>query len=445
MKSHAIKVAMLGLLSCVLLQSGHAYAYGALLRLRAGNGALDPSFGTGGEVFTTGAADSFSSLFLTSNRTYAGGSITNTNGTISPVVRRYQTNGTPDLSFTSTSTGTGISILPSLTSAPGRVFGVAQDSSQRPIALCGDGTNVWLTRLYNYGNVDTTYGNYPTKPGISLPFGTGQRALTPVGMKLLSDNRTLVVAQNADGSPGFSLARVSTAGIPDLISVGNSFGEVATVAYARDFDADAYGNIAVVGQSSSNDFGMITLHKDAVVPDKLVVGFRETKHYTAYPNNGTYGAAVVFDWTTMITVAVAVAASPQHPVAGIRIPIRRYQSGGNMYGDTWTLNQDGWGGTISLGTVPQTTAPTWKLSSFAEYDSWGFPVPKYYVSGYSNMSSGSLQFEVVKLNGTVGNFLETSFGTSGEAHVPVSGYNAAGFAIGTVPQSANPVIAGIVY
>src|SRR5581483_9875017 len=117
--------------------------------------------------------------------------------------------------------------------------------------------------------------------------------------------------------------RVSSSGTPDLVSKGNSFGETATVSTAFDFAIDSHDNIAVTGQSSAGDFGLITLTKDAVVPDKLVVNFRDTRHYSQYPNNRTFGSGVAFSpIASSITAVVGIQATSQFPVSGVRFHIR---------------------------------------------------------------------------------------------------------------------------
>jgi len=449
MKSVSTAFSVLGIGASVLSASGVAHAYGALLRLNATSGAQDTSFGTNGLVTSTASGDSYSSVIATPTVEYAAGAAQTGTNTTRPVVRTYLLGGSP----ASWAQG-GTAILPSVSTAPAQhAQAIVRDSSNRIIAVCDDGTNVWLVRLDSSGNPDPTYGNNTLNPGVVSPFGGlgNGLALRAVGVKLLSDGRTIVVANNANGAAGFSLARVNAAGVVDLLSTGNSFGETATVSSAMDFAIDSHDNIAITGQSSTGDCGVITLTKDVVVPDKLVVNFRDTVHFTQYPNNHTFGSGVAFEPIAgSMTVVVGIQATPQYPVSGVRFRFRTYD---NNYSSSpaWTLNDSLTGPYIS-GSTPQTTSPTWKVLPIEIIGPSGLPSLEYYVAGTSQTASGSYQFEVVKVTAVDPNTGllqgDSAFGSNGEVHYPLSGYNAVGLNVAATGRGGTtnyPVVAGVVY
>lgn len=189
MKSRKVQFSVLSICVSALLHSGGARANGMLQALQE-NGQPDTAFGSGGHVFTSGAGDYFTSIFVSTSIVIGGGAIDVGAGRTRAGMWRYlRDTGAVDSSW-----GTnGVVTVPSpVSTQPKQYVQAVVRNGSLYTALCGDGTNVWLARFDANGELDGDFG----WQGIVFPFGPVQNYLTPVGMQFTSDGNLIVVAQN---------------------------------------------------------------------------------------------------------------------------------------------------------------------------------------------------------------------------------------------------------
>lgn len=232
-----------------------------LVRYNA-NGSLDMSFGTGGKVFTPvgpgTSLDLGSALVIQSDgKLVAAGHTTNAVGTTSTdfALARYNVNGTLDSTF-----GTGGKITTPVggTDSDDRAFSLVAQTDGKLVAAgyaslgIATGDDFGLVRYNADGTLDTT-------------FGTGGKAITPVGGTNSSDQASALVLQ-PDGklvAAGYTSNR------------GGSTGrDAALVRYNADGSLDmSFGTggkvITAVGTTNSTD----SISELVLQPDgKLVAG-----------------------------------------------------------------------------------------------------------------------------------------------------------------------------
>jgi uncharacterized delta-60 repeat protein len=201
------------------------------------NGELDPTFGTGGRVFTDfgGLATGTSMAIQPDGQILAGGFTRNGgNPNQQFALARYQTDGTLDPTFDSDGKViTGFS-------GNAICFGMVLQSDGRIVAAGGltnpaGGKDFVLTRYNSNGALDNTFGNLGT---VITDFGGSDFAFTVV---LQPDDKIVAAGQYtnfSDGSGDFALARYLTTptNSPVLQTEANSTQAVAldSVTLVRD-------------------------------------------------------------------------------------------------------------------------------------------------------------------------------------------------------------------
>ncbi|MFD0273974.1 calcium-binding protein [Kitasatospora sp. NPDC127111] len=189
----------------------------ALARLNT-NGSPDTGFGTGGKVTTdfAGGADAARGLALQSDgKTVAVGYTGNSTGNYDFALARYNTDGSPDTSFSSDGKVA--------TTFGGVDFGhaVAIQPDGRIVAAGYTGSDFAIARYNTSGNLD---GSFDTDGKVTTDFGGSEVAY---GVAVQSDGRIVVVGDSASGGASdFALARYNPDGSLDTGFSGD--GKVTT-------------------------------------------------------------------------------------------------------------------------------------------------------------------------------------------------------------------------
>jgi uncharacterized delta-60 repeat protein len=170
------------------------------------NGELDPTFGTGGRVFTTfnSLASSGTSIAIQPDAKILAGGFTGGNQRFA--LARYQTDGTLDPTFdgdgkVTTAFSGNAMCLAMVLQSDGRI--VAAGGLTNPAG----GRDFVLTRYNSNGALDNTFGNLGT---VITDFGGADFAFTVV---LQPDDKIIAAGQYtnfSDGSGDFALARYLT-------------------------------------------------------------------------------------------------------------------------------------------------------------------------------------------------------------------------------------------
>ncbi|MUG95782.1 tandem-95 repeat protein [Scytonema sp. UIC 10036] len=225
----------------------------ALIRYNV-NGSLDTSFGNGGKVMTSIAANGyevFKSIAVQSDgKIVVTGSADNGNGSnFDFTLIRYNSNGSLDSSF-----GNGGKIITPISGASDWVSSIAIQPDGK-IILGGQGNSEFALVRYNPdGSLDNSFGN---SGKIITDMGSSVSKIE--GISIQSDGKIVAAGHLFTGNntelTEFALVRYNPDGSPDT-SFGNG-GKVMTpishttdMAYGLALQSD--GNIVVVGNSNNN-------------------------------------------------------------------------------------------------------------------------------------------------------------------------------------------------
>lgn len=156
---------------------------------------------------------------------------------VAPIVIRYTGHGSPDTSFGRL--GATTTTFLNGNSPDQSVVAIGVDANLRVTALCNtlkSGHNeTFVVRFNNNGSVDETYGT----SGFVGP--VGQSEMSAVAMRLLSDNRAVLVgkavAPDANGNLRPTIARLSPSGAVEFARTLSS----TNLEFARDLAVDAKG------------------------------------------------------------------------------------------------------------------------------------------------------------------------------------------------------------
>jgi uncharacterized delta-60 repeat protein len=228
----------------------------ALARYNA-NGSLDQSFGTGGRVLTDfsqqgGDDEAFAIAVQPDGKILAAGRSDSTGGnTSSFAVARYMSNGQLDPSF-----GTGGIAITSFTDSDAEINGIAIQPDGKIVVAGSSASAFALARYLPNGALDTTFGTGGT---VTTPIGNAS-SVQAVGVAVQSDGK-IVAGGAADAA--FAAARYNADGSPDPTfgsggSATTSFGGTFDTAEAMALQSD--GKIVLVGFSDVNgseDFALV--------------------------------------------------------------------------------------------------------------------------------------------------------------------------------------------
>jgi len=246
------------------------------------NGTLDPSFGTGGIVFTpTGTSSRIESIVLQPDGKIvaAGFSFNGSNSDFTVV--RYRVDGTLDPTF-----GSGGRVITQIGSSDDHPYAAALQPDGR-IVVAGRST---FSFLYNFAVV-----RYNSDGTLDNSFGVGGIATTAVGsghaeiwsIALQPDGKIVAggsVSNSSAGEVRFALARYSSTG-----SLDDSFGmggvtttEVGTYSRISDVELQSDGKIVVVGGATNgptlNDFAVLRYEANGMLDPSFGEGGRVLTH-----------------------------------------------------------------------------------------------------------------------------------------------------------------------
>jgi len=192
----------------------------ALVMAQAGR--LDPTFGTGGKVFTKNATNFGQAVnavaLQTDGKIVVAGSLNNNFGLV-----RYNANGSLDSTFGS---GGIVSINPQDT-AVDVLFGIAIQSNGKILAAgpVNAGNDFFMIRLNPNGSLDTTFGNSGVAAEEACIPNSGALAVQPNGeIAVVGGGCAVRFEQNGTLDPSFGIG-----GVAKLVS-----GEGGTVALQTD-------------------------------------------------------------------------------------------------------------------------------------------------------------------------------------------------------------------
>lgn len=208
----------------------------ALLRLTR-DGEVDPTFGTGGKVFTdfAGFTDTINAIALQDDgKIVVAGTSVVQGSSYDFGVARYLPDGTLDNTFSgdgkvTTALSTDIDIARAIAIQPDGKIIVAGESNR---GFGGTGLDFALVRYNSDGSVDNTWGNGFVVT--SMKTGAGRDVVSGLALQTI-DNETRVVAVGGDGD--FAIARYRANGALDTTfgsggKVMGLYGSVTGMAYA---------------------------------------------------------------------------------------------------------------------------------------------------------------------------------------------------------------------
>jgi len=226
------------------------------------NGQLDSTFGSGGLAVL--ASRSVTAMALQANGKIliaSGGTPFLLESPSTGAITRYNSNGSPDLSFG----GSGqVACLPSGTAmavqSDGKIVVAGSMTSQLLVPPATNQTGFGLVRFNANGSIDTTFG---TRGAVTTPFAAVAPSATATALTVQANGD--IVAGGFAGKIGFNgnpeppsvfaLARYSTAGTPDptfgsggrvTTAFGSNLASIAAAVVQSD------GKIVVVGFGSNS-------------------------------------------------------------------------------------------------------------------------------------------------------------------------------------------------
>lgn len=232
----------------------------AILRLTR-DGALDPSFGTGGKVFTdfAGSTDTAYAIALQSDGkiVLAGTSIVS-GSSYDFAAARYLPDGTLDPSFSgdgkvTTSLGIDIDIARALAILPDGKIVLAGESNR---GFTATGLDFALVRYNPDGSVDNTWGNGSVIT--QMKSGSARDVIQGLAVQTI-DNETRIIAVGGDGD--FAIARYRANGALDTTfgsggKVMGLYGSVIGMAHSAVVTAS--NGLFIAGQAE-HDFALVKL------------------------------------------------------------------------------------------------------------------------------------------------------------------------------------------
>ena len=295
----------------------------ALARYNA-DGTLDISFGTGGKVISDfgGTCDFATSVAIQANGkiVVAGSSGATCEGPFDFGLARYNTDGTPDITF-----GTGGKVTTN--------FGGSDDQASA-VAIQADGKIVAAGFTDASGTHDFALARYNQNGTLDSTFGTGGKVTTDFGgtfdlaldVAIQADSKIVAAGfTDASGTRDFALARYNANGSLDVNfgpggRVTTNFGGTRDAATGLAIQAD--DKIVAAGVSNASgarDFALARYNTDGTLDISFGTGGRVTTDF----GGGDGGNAVAFEPKGKIVVAGSSNASSTFDFA-----LARYSAGG---------------------------------------------------------------------------------------------------------------------
>jgi uncharacterized delta-60 repeat protein len=232
----------------------------ALLRLTR-DGEVDPTFGTGGKVFTdfAGFTDTINAIALQDDgKIVVAGTSVVSGSSYDFAVARYLADGTLDTTFSgdgkvTTALSTDIDIARAVAIQPDGKIIVAGESNR---GFGATGLDFALVRYNSDGSVDNTWGaGFVVTP---MKSATGRDVVSGLALQTI-DNETRVVAVGGDGD--FAIARYRANGALDTTfgtggKVMGLYGSVTGMAYSAVVTSS---NGLFVGGHADHDFAVAKL------------------------------------------------------------------------------------------------------------------------------------------------------------------------------------------
>jgi uncharacterized delta-60 repeat protein len=366
-------------------------------------GALDTTFGTGGEVLTQfgSSADSEAkSVAIQANGAIVvAGDISQ--GFVNELaLARYTTSGSLDSSFNST--GEVLSDLPNLSSAYPNATSVSIQQPDGKIVVVGyasvltagiGNTDFFVARYNTDGTLDTTFG---TGGVVFTAFnGSGQNDAT--GVALQANGDIVVVGYSFQGGIGqeFAVARYTSSGALDTTfgtggEVLTQFGS-STGGFATSVAIQANGAIVVAG-SSGADFAVARYTSSGALDTTFGTGGEVLTPFGSSITSSATGVGIQSDGAIVVAGYSFLGFG-----SGYEFALARYTSAGAL--DT-TFNSTG-------EVLTRFNGATYNQAFGMAIQSDGAIV----VAGYSSQGSG---FEVAVARYITDGTLDTTFGTGGE-------------------------------
>jgi uncharacterized delta-60 repeat protein len=357
-------------------------------------GVLDPTFGTGGKVTTdfAGADDGAGAVAVQPDGKLVVAGTANINGISEFAVARYNSNGSPDVSF-----GAGGKVTTDVGGSFEAVTAVTLQADGKIVVAGGAGVGLFrdfaLARYNSDGTLDTS-------------FGTGGKVLTDFGLSAQAqsvavqlDGKIVVGGfANIDGGDNFELVRYNSNGTLDagfgtagkvttdfgLFTQGFSYAQANSLALQQD------GKIVLGGFAfiSGYNFALARYNSNGTLDTSFGTGGQVTTNFpTPNPNNNVAAFSVALQPDGKIVAA---------GLAAFDVALARYSSSGAL--DT------------SFGTGGKVTtdiAGSYDLldSAVVQQDGKIVAAGRAFVNG--NFHSALLRYNS---NGT----LDTSFGMGGK-------------------------------
>jgi uncharacterized delta-60 repeat protein len=231
----------------------------ALLRLTR-DGALDPTFGAGGKVFTdfAGTSDAINASALQPDgKIVVAGTSMVSGSSYDFAAARYLPDGSLDTAFSgdgkvTTALGTDIDIARAIAIQPDGKIVIAGETSR---GYAATGLDFALVRYNSDGSVDGTWGTGAVVT--PMKSGAGRDVISGLALQTI-DNETRVVAVGGDGD--FAIARYRAKGALDTTfgsggKVMGLYGSVTGMAHAAVVTNDA---LFVAGHADE-DFAIVKL------------------------------------------------------------------------------------------------------------------------------------------------------------------------------------------
>jgi uncharacterized delta-60 repeat protein len=314
-----------------ILVGGSYNSQFALLRYTP-RGALDPTFGSGGEVVTSSAAGIVVALALENGDIVAGGGQS---------LVRYTLSGNLDTTFGAGGIVTIPMGFPSLVVQPNGEI-VAVGTTPAPTGYMGGSIdyihNEWELARYNVnGSLDTTFGSGGT---VTTSIGGSDRAYGSA----MQSNGQIVVIGYTEATNDFELGVYNADG-----SVDTSFGSSGFVTQASATPSNNSGDAWTGGGVAIQPDGKIVAATFANVGNSSMAAFMLARYgasaaqigsFTASPNPVTAGSSVT------LTASNITLADPTSTIT--QVAFYYIDSSGNQ---------------VTLGTVTVSSGGAWTLTS----------------------------------------------------------------------------------
>jgi uncharacterized delta-60 repeat protein len=228
--------------------SGSSYYLSSLLIRLNADGSPDLGFGSNGVVYSTGVASDAIAL-QSDGQIVLAGTVQGAYGVLQFQVKRYNGNGTPDLSFGSSGVFYGDStcycgVNTLAIQSDGKIVVAGIDGS------VGGGGDFYLGRLNSDGTADTGFGSNGTG-FVTTPIGTVGTDSYVNAVALQNDGKILAAGRSSSLSEGESVAlmRYNNDGTPDAGFAGGALhASVGPGSIAQAMIVQPSGRIAVAGR-----------------------------------------------------------------------------------------------------------------------------------------------------------------------------------------------------